>query len=418
MENKLDTLLKELVNNPYDPLTNLYIANEYENQNQLASALSFYLRTAEFSSDKNITYESLIKVGQCIGKSGNRPYSEKGAYLNATQCIIDRPEAYFHLSQCEEHMKNWQESYMYANIGIELCSRNNNNFVLNNKYPGIAGLIFQKALSSWWLGLCEQSRELFTDLSNNYELIEPYNKLVENNLLRINNSHPLLKYTKSDIDKLTHKFNSVELIDNNYSQAYQDMFILTMLDGKKQGTYLEIGSADPFYGNNTALLETIYEWKGVSIDIKEDEVNKFNTARKNKAIVADATKINYNELLDTNYKTKDIDYLQIDCEPPKTTFDILLSIPLEKYRFAVITYEHDYYTDSTKTYRDKSRRYLISMGYIPVVTNISPNTYSPYEDWWVHPDLVSQEIINKMKAIGPETKKADKYMFGEFTNKN
>ena len=34
----------------------------------------------------------------------------------------------------------------------------------------------------------------------------------------------------------------------------QDMFVLTVLNGKTNGTYLEIGSGDPFIGSNTALL--------------------------------------------------------------------------------------------------------------------------------------------------------------------
>jgi hypothetical protein len=416
MENNLQNLINDLVKNPYDAINNLKVANEYENLNQIASALSFYLRAAEFSTDPDIAYESLIRVAICIGKSKERPHSEKGAYLNATQCKLDRPEAYFYLSQYEEYRKNWQESYMYACIGLELCSKENKKFVFPHNYTGIECLLFQKALCCWWLGMCDESRKIYTDLNNNYQLQEPYKTLVQNNLLRINSSHPLLTYTKSNIDQLKHKFESVELIGKNYSQAYQDMFVLTMLNGKKNGTYLEIGSADPFYGNNTALLESVYGWKGISIDITEKDVNKFNSIRTNKAIHIDATKVNYSELIDTKINRKDIDYLQIDCDPPKTTFDILLSIPFERYRFAVITYEHDYYIDSTKSYRDKSRRYLISMGYIPVATNISPNEFSPYEDWWIHPDLVAPEIVEKMKAIGPETKKADLYMFGNYNN--
>jgi len=74
------------------------------------------------------------------------------------------------------------------------------------------------------------------------------------------------------------------------------------------------------------------------------------------------------------------EYLQLDCEPAKNTFEALLSIPFDKYRFAVITYEHDWYTDD-KTYRDKSRKYLQMMGYQLVVSNISLDYKSPFEDW-------------------------------------
>ena len=76
----------------------------------------------------------------------------------------------------------------------------------------------------------------------------------------------------------------------------------------------------------------------------------------------------------------------------------------------MITYEHDYYTDITKSYREKSRQFLKSHGYILVASNIAPDDSCAYEDWWVHPDLVDKEIINIMKDDSDDVKKADKYM--------
>jgi hypothetical protein len=414
MENNINKLLYDLVSDPYNPVINLKLGYEYELENQIASAVSYYLRSAEFSTDPNISYESLIRIGLCLGKADKRAYSEKGAFLNATQCIPNRPEAYFYLSQYEEYRKNWQEAYSYANIGYELCEYTYPDFILPHKFPGKLGNLFQKALCSWWMGLCDESREMFQKLKNEYSLVEPYKSLIQNNLIRLGLRDPFLPYTRIQKNKLKTPFDGIDLVERNYSQTYQDMFILTMLNGKKNGTYLEIGSADPYYGSNTALLESIFNWTGVSIDIKKEEVDKFNAVRKNKAIQRDALTINYSELLSKSFTTTDIDYLQLDCEPPSNTFQILLSIPFEKYRFAVITYEHDHYVDVSDSYRDKSRRYLVSMGYIPVATNISPDNNSPYEDWWIHPELVSPEIIEKMKAIGPEIKKADLYMFGEY----
>ena len=61
-------------------------------------------------------------------------------------------------------------------------------------------------------------------------------------------------YDNSKFERLRTKFNGSEKIERNYSQCYQDMFVLTMLNNPTHGTYLEIGSADPYYGNNTALL--------------------------------------------------------------------------------------------------------------------------------------------------------------------
>ena len=85
-------------------------------------------------------------------------------------------------------------------------------------------------------------------------------------------------------------------IERNYSQIYQDMFVLSMHEGKSNGTYLEIGAGDYKKGNNTYLLETIFNWKGVSIDFNTDLVNNFNNNRKNTCICQDATTIDYLEL--------------------------------------------------------------------------------------------------------------------------
>ena len=69
-------------------------------------------------------------------------------------------------------------------------------------------------------------------------------------------------------------------------------------------------------------------------------------------------KIDYIKLLNENYKSTNIDYLQLDCDPPNITFDILSKIPFDNYKFGVITYEHDHYNDITGKYREKSREFL------------------------------------------------------------
>jgi len=76
----------------------------------------------------------------------------------------------------------------------------------------------------------------------------------------------------------------------------------------------------------------------------------------------------------------------------------------------VNTYEHDYCVDITKSYRDKSRKYLQSYGYELIVDNISCNETSPFEDWWVHPDLIDKDLIEKMRHLSSSTKQAKKYM--------
>ena len=107
-----------------------------------------------------------------------------------------------------------------------------------------------------------------------------------------------------------------------------------------------------------------------------------------------------------------MDYLQVDCDPPTISYEVLQKIPFHTHKFAVITFEHDYYADPTQSIRDKSRKYLESFGYKLVVSNIAPDQYSSYEDWWVHPDLVDSKIIEKMEQTDGRTKKAEDYMLG------
>jgi len=144
---------------------------------------------------------------------------------------------------------------------------------------------------------------------------------------------------------LKHQFSNLDLIEYNYSQADQDIFVLTMLDGKKHGTYLELGCGWPHRINNTALLETKFDWQGLSIDISPKYIDIWATQRKNPAICVDASKIDYIDLLSQyNMQNKNFDYLSLDCDPAQQSFNVLKTIPFDLLKFAVITFEHDCYS--------------------------------------------------------------------------
>jgi hypothetical protein len=244
------------------------------------------------------------------------------------------------------------------------------------------------------------------------------NDLLDSHAIQINKKEnviefPSVKYSSKKYENLRYKFKGSNAINNNYSQAYQDMFVLSMLDGKRKGSYLEIGSAEPFYNNNTALLETKFGWKGTSLDISEELVNEFSNERKNLVLCKDASKTDYEGMLKSLNSEKNIDYLQIDCDPPEVSFKILKLIPLDKYKFAVITFEHDNYVDNSKSIREESRGLLLSHGYVLIAGNIAPNDTDNFEDWWVHPDLVSNKTISKMICKNDVTKNAETYMFDE-----
>lgn len=407
--------IDKFIENPLDDSNTFSLAREYEKQNHTAAALSYYLRVAEFSSNEDLIYEALIRAGKCLSSQGRRKVSEKGMYLHAISVLPQRPEAYFVLSQYHEFHQEWMEAYTMACIG-ESFKNNRKTTITDVGYVGEYVLPFQRAVAAWWIGKGMEAREIFHHLSENYfDVMTPfYQKLLQQNITSLGSGpHPFLTYVKNNHSELIYKFPGSENIERNYAQTYQDMFVLAAHNGKRKGTYLEIGAADPFKGNNTALLETDFDWKGASIEILEHEVNTFRSHRKNPVHLLDATKIDYDKFIEELGFGNDIDYLQVDCEPPSTTFDILKMIPLDKYRFGVITFEHDYYADTTKLYRDLSREYLKEKGYVLAVSNIAPDRTSSFEDWWVHPDLIDKKILKKLQNTSDQVKKADEYMLGK-----
>jgi len=205
------------------------------------------------------------------------------------------------------------------------------------------------------------------------------------------------RYFKSDYENLKFKFSGSENIENNYSQSMQDMFVLSILDGKRNGVYVEVGADKPRVINNSYLLESQYDWEGVSFEIESDKVDYFNTIRKNKCICVDATKFDYKSLFDERKYPKQIDYLQLDCDPPQITLECLKKLPLEDYRFSVITFETDLYAGGQDV-QIEHWQILSSLGYQRVIKNIK-NEGNPYEDWWIDPLVIGEhvwkEFLNK-----------------------
>ncbi len=338
----------------------------------------------------------------------------------AVALLPKRPEAYFKLSQFYEgdltNDGRWVESYTVASIGLAVSDFDNLPKLRTRlNFPGKYGLLFQKAHTAWWCGLCEESKNMFLDLYTNYDMLPEYTAVVYNNLISLNAfvSSKIENYKKEDLPKVKTKFSNIEMIDRNYSEAFQDMFVLTALNGKTNGTYIEIGAGDAFYGNNSYLLESKFGWNGISFDVNEQLVEKFLKERKNTCVLKDARFVNYDAYLKVLNATTTVDYLQIDCDPPEVSYQVLLNMPFDKVKFAVITFEHDHYTNKNNSYRKKARDYLESYGYVLVAGNIAPDDYRAYEDWFVHPELVDPKILKNLMQTTDNTKNAKKYLLDE-----
>lgn len=406
-------LLKIFVYNPKNAVNNFNLGMYYEEQNQTASAISFFIRSAEYSSDKLISYESLLHAAFCLEKQGCRVFTTKGILLRAISLLPERPEAYFFLSRIYERNKEWQEAYTIAELGINFANFSLDPILSVKEYYGKYCLIFEKAVAAWWIGLFDEAVYLLRHLKKKYSLDVVHKVAVDNNLAAFGNTgHPPTLYDSSMHTDLRYKFIGSDKLESNHSQCFQDIFVLMMLNGKLNGTYVEIGSGDPFYGNNTALLELNYCWNGISIDINKQSIDSFKASRKNTAICDDATKINYRSLFSELKLDKEIDYLQIDCDPSTTSYNILQKIPFNHYKFAVITFEHDAYIND-ESVKYASRKLLSSYGYKMIVGDIAPDRYSNFEDWWAHPSLIKSDVLNAMLSDSNTTKKSKDYILGK-----
>jgi len=190
---------------------------------------------------------------------------------------------------------------------------------------------------------------------------------------------------------LKYKFPGLNVIQQNYSQTFQDMFVLTMLNGKRNGTFLEIGAQDPIEISNTYLLESVFGWHGISIEIDNKFSELHKKYRTNTFVCDDALKLDYTKIL-ANY-SRQIDYLQVDID--NSAYDCLMDLPLVDYRFSVITFEHDAYRTAQGSYtRQASRSLLRKYGYTLIAGNISNISHDDvYEDWWVDPKVVDSKLI-------------------------
>ena len=208
------------------------------------------------------------------------------------------------------------------------------------------------------------------------------------------------RYFKSDLYKLRLKFCGAENIERNWSQSYQDIFTLSLLDGKKNGSYLEIGGGEGRWINNTYLLEQEFQWTGLAIEYDEGSSNPpygwkgYIANRKNPCLCEDATKVDYGKILkEYEFKTQ-IDFLQVDIEPAQHTLNALKAIPHDLYRFSVICFETEIYDIRNILIQKEQFNLLSSLGYKLVAKNVSNNCF-PYEDWWVDPSIIDPERLKQ-----------------------
>ena len=182
----IETLIVDLSKDPFNPTLNFTVAVEYQRLNQTASAISFYLRCAEYGKDNprsvDHVYASLLKLAQCFEEQNDRQSTVSNCLLQAIAFSPFRREGYFLLARFHERLGNWQECYTFAQIG--LMQEADEALPVDVEYLGEYCLTFEKAVSAYWIGRKAESLQLLTILSN--EMIsQEYENAVKLNLERI-----------------------------------------------------------------------------------------------------------------------------------------------------------------------------------------------------------------------------------------
>ena len=185
---KTDSLLDQFILNSEKPINNYNLGLYYFQLKQYASALSYFLRCAEFEEkNENLIYESLLFVAKCIGEIGSRETTEIALYSNAIRFKPTRPEAYLFISMCHERKNNFTEAQSYARIGLVFKY---NNCIVSDLlgYEHYYQLEFQRVVCAYNLGQGNEAREGLQKLKDsNYPINDFYKKLIEININSLKN---------------------------------------------------------------------------------------------------------------------------------------------------------------------------------------------------------------------------------------
>ena len=183
---RIEELVVSLSKDPFNPELNFACAVEYERLNQTASAVSFYLRTAEYGSGL-LVYNSLLKVARCFEDQKDRVATVSNCILQAIAHDESYPDAWFMLSQFHERQGNWQECYTFAEIGLGWGTCDPEPLPANVGYLGLYCLEFEKSVAAWWIGRQEESKELLLQISTK-PMVDEYVQAVRNNIERISSA--------------------------------------------------------------------------------------------------------------------------------------------------------------------------------------------------------------------------------------
>jgi FkbM family methyltransferase len=217
-----------------------------------------------------------------------------------------------------------------------------------------------------------------------------------------------------------HASKFIQYLHKSNSQLRQDLFVLSQLDFKSNGYFVEFGATDGVGISNTYLMEKHFGWKGIlaepakywhnnlkqnrtchietncvwsmsdevltfnetnntelsTIDLYNDTGGDFHKESRKYGKTYNVKTISLDDLLLKYNAPKNIDYLSIDTEGSE--FEILNAFDFSKHRFNVITCEHNF-----TPMREQLFDLLSKKGYNRVCQEISQ-----FDDWYINEEML------------------------------
>lgn len=203
-------------------------------------------------------------------------------------------------------------------------------------------------------------------------------------------------------------------ISQSQSQFAQDLFALVMHNYKRNGYFVEFGALDGLKGSNTLLLESL-GWDGVLAEPSNEfasvkktrQVKSYNLAlysesnlelefiesggistllpfrnsdfHNRKGKIYKVRTITLYDLLRKAGAPSYIDYISVDTEGSE--YEILKDFPFMKYRFGVITIEHNFVDEK----REKIHNLLSKYDYVRVLSD-----KTEVDDWYINSSIYSE----------------------------
>lgn len=259
--------------------------------------------------------------------------------------------------------------------------------------------------------MAQRARKLVKDVLKRLDIAITSQTRIEKLVEESRSHHHLALLSKMPDDQISHFVKS--LVGKSKAQLGQDLFVLSELNFKRNGFFVEFGATNGVDLSNTVLLEKEFGWNGILAeparcwhnDLKSNRTCHMETrcVWSSSGSILTFSETEWAELSTVStYKSSDhhklsrkhsqsyevetislvdllnnynaptvIDYLSIDTEGSE--WEILAAFDFEKYQFRVISCEHNF-----TPAREQIMKLLIAHGYARKYEDVSL-----YDDWYV-----------------------------------